>query len=302
MAAGGAVGQEAARVRKRAALRGGLCADAVRMCPTARLAMAVPGTFLAPILLLLCGLGPRLAAAHSPPGKRAHGPQGGREATVPQGWWGWGMSLPSDGGRGGQDVGLCGPVSRWGMRQRPRNPPVRPGTPGTYMAPCSEAAGRAGLCQGATLGVLAPTLALEHRWHHRPHGYRPCSSPGPTAPGPMALLAPQPPAPQLCWLWGCQPCRQRCREGPWPWGSPVAGQGGGQRQDAMRRSYRPCASAGQGSSWRICTSRPFHPGHVSGAAHRQGTGDGGQRLLFPPSTLAPAVIFQEKITFLSGCQ
>ncbi|XP_009329946.1 PREDICTED: cytokine receptor common subunit gamma [Pygoscelis adeliae] len=30
--------------------------------------MAVPGTFLAPVLLLLCRLGPHLAAAHSPPG------------------------------------------------------------------------------------------------------------------------------------------------------------------------------------------------------------------------------------------
>ncbi|XP_054695972.1 cytokine receptor common subunit gamma isoform X1 [Grus americana] len=30
--------------------------------------MAVPGTFLAPVLLLFCGMGPYLAAAHSPPG------------------------------------------------------------------------------------------------------------------------------------------------------------------------------------------------------------------------------------------
>ena len=114
---------------------------------------------------------------------------------------------------------------------------------------------------------------------------------GPMDTGPAALLAPQLPAPQLCWLWGCQPCRQRCREGPWLWGSPVAGQGGGQRQDVMRRSYRPCASARQGSSWRICTSRPFHPGHVSGAAHRQGTGDSGSFFYLAPS---PQLSFSKK--------
>lgn len=67
--------------------------------------------------------------------------------------------------------------------------PMRPGTPGIYMAPCSGAARRAGVCQGALLSVLAPALALEHRWHRQPHDYRPCSSPGLTAPGPTALPA-----------------------------------------------------------------------------------------------------------------
>ncbi|KAM6056918.1 cytokine receptor common subunit gamma isoform 2-T2 [Theristicus caerulescens] len=61
------MGQEAAWVRKPAALRGGLCAGPARTHPTARPAMAVPGTFLAPLLLLVCGLGPYLAAARSPP-------------------------------------------------------------------------------------------------------------------------------------------------------------------------------------------------------------------------------------------
>lgn len=86
------------------------------MRPTAHPAMVVLGAFLVPVLLLLCRLGPYLTAAHSPPGKGAHGPQGGWEAIVPHGWWGWGMSLPSDGGRGGQDVGLCGLASQWGLR------------------------------------------------------------------------------------------------------------------------------------------------------------------------------------------
>lgn len=184
---------------------------------------------------------------------------------------------------GQQAVGACA--------RDPATPRCAPGPPSTYMAPCSGAAGRAGLCQGAPLGVLAPAPALEHRWHHRPHGYRPCGSPGPTAPGPMALLAPQLPAPQLCQPWGCQPCRQRCQEGPWPWGSPLAGWGGGQWQDAMRRSYRPHVSAGQGGSWRICASHPFHPGHVSGAAHRQGMEESGSSFRLAPS---PQLLFSEK--------
>lgn len=126
---------------------------------------------------------------------------------MPHGWRGWGMSLPSNGGRGGQDVGLRGPVSHWGVRQRPCNPLMYPRTPGTYMVPCSGAAGKAGLCQGAPLGVLAPALALEHRWHHRPHGYRLCGSrpdgsTGPTAPSPAALLTLELPALQAVLLGG----------------------------------------------------------------------------------------------------
>lgn len=80
------------------------------------------------------------------------------------------------------------------MCQRPCEPLMHPGTPSTYMAPCSGAAGGTGLCLGALLGALAPALVLEHHWHHQPHGLWPCNSPSPTDPGPVALLAPQLPA------------------------------------------------------------------------------------------------------------
>lgn len=51
----------------------------------------------------------------------------------------------------------------------------------------------------------------------------------------------------------------------------MAGWGGEQRQDVMRRSYQPCASAGQGRSRWIYASRPFHSSHVSTTVRRQGT-------------------------------
>lgn len=152
--AGGAVGQEAAWVRKPAALRGGLRTAAAHTRPTAHPAMAVPSAFLVPVLLLLCGLGHCLAAAHSRPGKGAHGPKG-EEAAVPHGWWGWVMSLPGNGGKG-QDVGLRGLVSHWGVRQRHQDPTMHPRTPGTHTAPGNGAAG------GTLFGVLAPSPALEH--------------------------------------------------------------------------------------------------------------------------------------------
>ncbi|KAM6353705.1 cytokine receptor common subunit gamma isoform 2-T2 [Alca torda] len=68
VAAGGAVGQEAAHLRKPAALHSGLCGEPVRTRATAGPAMAVPSTFLVSVLLLLCGLGPCLATAHGSPG------------------------------------------------------------------------------------------------------------------------------------------------------------------------------------------------------------------------------------------
>lgn len=76
------MGQEAARVRKLAALRGWLCAEVTCTHLAARPAMAVPGAFLAPILLLLFGLGPYLADARSTPGKGHMGTgwAGGRSA------------------------------------------------------------------------------------------------------------------------------------------------------------------------------------------------------------------------------
>lgn len=120
--------------------------------------MAVPGTFFVPLLLFLCGPGPYPAAAHSHPGKGAHG-----KATGPFCGWSWRMELPSDGGRGGQDVGLRGLARYCGTRQGPCDPPMCPRTCDTYMGPCSGAARRVRLYQGALLGgVLAPTAVLEH--------------------------------------------------------------------------------------------------------------------------------------------
>lgn len=71
-------------VRKPAALGG-----AVRTRPWSAAPMAAPGTFLVAVLLFLCGSCPYPAAAHSHPGKGAHG-----KATGPFCSWGWGMELP----------------------------------------------------------------------------------------------------------------------------------------------------------------------------------------------------------------
>lgn len=99
-------------MRKPAAL-----AEAVHTRPRSAASMAASSTFLVPVLLLLlCGLGPYPAAAHSHPGKGADG-----KATGPFCGWGWGIELPSDGGRG-QDVGLCGLACCCGTHQGPRDP------------------------------------------------------------------------------------------------------------------------------------------------------------------------------------
>jgi len=262
-------------VRKPAALRGGLCAGAARTHPTAWPTMAVPGTFLTSVLLLLCGLGPYLDAAQSPPGKGAHGPRGGPEATAAHGWWGCGVSLPGDGGRGRQDLRLRGPVGHGGVRQRPRDPR---GTPGPLAPTWPLAVGLPG----------EPGCAREPRW---------VSLFRPGAGASLAAPAPWLPVPRFSWPRRSQPHRHRCWQGPWPWGCRGAGRGGGQRQDVMRRSHRPGASARQGGSQQIC---PFHHGHVSRAGRGWGMGNSGSSLHPAPS---PQPSFsKKKIHFLAGCQ
>ena len=140
------------------------------------------------------------------------------------------------------------------------------------MAPCSGAAGRAGLCQGAPLGVLVPP----RRWSI-------AGSTSPVATGAAALLAPPLPAPQASLLAGTLAMGV-------PWGRPGWGAEAG--CDAQIPSARCLSPAGRQPADLPFPSRSFQP-------CRQGMGDGEQWLFSPPRTLTPAIVFQEKNPLLS---
>lgn len=116
-------------------------------------AMAVPAAFLAPVLLL-CGLGPRLAAAHGPTGK------GGAPWVS-----GTGTAVPSDGGRG-QDAG---------PRAVPWGPPAvgLPGEPGC--AGTSPWVSRLPAGSWSTTGPVGAGPALSHPTASSPTARSPAS-------------------------------------------------------------------------------------------------------------------------------